>query len=653
MKKFLLSVFFAVVVFSTAFAQVPASFNYQAVVRNSSGEILANKTVSFRISLLQGSKTGTVVYSEKHKVTTNDFGLVNLQIGKGTKISGNFSPAGWGDVIFTKVEIDPAGGGSFSELANSKLSSVPYAFKAQTVVNDKVDDADADPTNEIQKLKLTGTLLELSGGGGSVTLPTSGSGGGDNWGAQTVKTDASLTGNGTSGNPLSVVADGDGDDTNELQTLSKTGNSIQLSNGGGTVTDAVDDADADPANEIQSLSLSGNNLTIEGGNTVTLPESSSPWTETSLEVAYRGDKTVFIGDAAGGSSLKTKSAQYSNPPKFDISTGAQTGIRVYNETDGYYGINIWNEEGTAAYFGNNSSLPVAVFDNNDTGLAAEFRNAIKITDGNEGAGKVLTSDANGVASWQTPASGGSSLWTESGSNIYRSGGKVGIGTSSPSFAIDIQASAATLNLKATGANAIIYLDKKSSANHAYLLHRTNGVNKFYVGLLGDDDYWINSGSSATFKGLKVKADGSVATSGNLSVNSKLDADEIFCNSNLEVADEITVGSIAISGSEIQTTSTGTTNNLLPFAYGTITNTGGKTGCTSNVGTVNKVSTGQFVVSIAGLGSDYTIVVTPSVGLAYLTSTVTYRGTASFNASVWDTKNDTYYNGGFSFIVYKP
>ncbi len=242
MKKILLSTFFAVVVFSTAFAQIPASFNYQAVVRNSAGEILANKTVSFRISLLKNSKTGAVVYSEKHKVTTNDFGLVNLKIGKGTKISGNFSPAGWGDVIFTKIEIDPAGGSSFSELANSKLSSVPFAFKAQTVVNDKVDDADADPTNEIQKLKLTGTLLELSAGGGSVTLPTSGSGGGDNWGAQTVKTDATLSGNGTTASPLSVTGD------------------------------LTDD---------QTLSLSGNDLSIDGGNTITLPTATntSGWTD--------------------------------------------------------------------------------------------------------------------------------------------------------------------------------------------------------------------------------------------------------------------------------------------------------------------------------------------------------------------------------------
>lgn len=76
-------------------AQVPDAFNYQAVVRNSSGEVIANQNVSFRISILQGSESGAVLYSETHTVSTNAFGLVNLKIGDGTVVSGVFSPGGW------------------------------------------------------------------------------------------------------------------------------------------------------------------------------------------------------------------------------------------------------------------------------------------------------------------------------------------------------------------------------------------------------------------------------------------------------------------------------------------------------------------------------------------------------------------------------
>ena len=67
---------------------------------------------------------------------------------------------------------------------------------------------------------------------------------------------------------------------------------------------------------------------------------------------------------------------------------------------------------------------------------------VKITGGAPGSGKVLTSDATGLASWQTPtAGGGVSLWTESGSNVYRSEGNVGIGTANPLLKLDVNGSA--------------------------------------------------------------------------------------------------------------------------------------------------------------------------------------------------------------------
>ena len=154
------------------FAQAPNSFRYQSVARDNSGNVLTNQAVSFRISILSGSAAGSAVYRETHTgLTTNTFGLVELEIGKGTPETGTFSTINWGNnSYYVKVEMDPAGGTAYQVLSTSQLLTVPYAFHAQTVETDNVDDADANPLNEIQELSLAGTDLSLSEGGGSVSL---------------------------------------------------------------------------------------------------------------------------------------------------------------------------------------------------------------------------------------------------------------------------------------------------------------------------------------------------------------------------------------------------------------------------------------------------------------------------------------------------
>ena len=75
--------------------QAPDAFKYQAVVRDASGNILANQNVSFRMSIYENSTTGIIVYSETHNVTTNNYGLSNLTIGTGTLVSGRFELGIW------------------------------------------------------------------------------------------------------------------------------------------------------------------------------------------------------------------------------------------------------------------------------------------------------------------------------------------------------------------------------------------------------------------------------------------------------------------------------------------------------------------------------------------------------------------------------
>jgi hypothetical protein len=133
MKKFTLTFIFFLFAIAML-AQVPAGFSYQAVVRNTSGEVVANQTVNFKFSILQNSTTGTPVYVETQSKNTNDFGLANLTVGSGTLVSGIFNPATWGNNFhFLKVELDPNNGNTFSHLGTMQLMAVPYAFHAQTV----------------------------------------------------------------------------------------------------------------------------------------------------------------------------------------------------------------------------------------------------------------------------------------------------------------------------------------------------------------------------------------------------------------------------------------------------------------------------------------------------------------------------------------
>lgn len=177
MKTFKLIVTAVLIALSAqSFAQGTDGFNYQAVVRDGGGNLITNQNVSYRLNIIQGSVSGTAVYSEDHSVTTDARGLVNMVIGTGSS-SDNFSSIDWGSSsYFLEVELDENGGNSYTPLGTTELNSVPYAFHAQTASD--VDDADADPSNELQTLSLSGNNLIISNGN-SVTLPTGGSGSSD------------------------------------------------------------------------------------------------------------------------------------------------------------------------------------------------------------------------------------------------------------------------------------------------------------------------------------------------------------------------------------------------------------------------------------------------------------------------------------------
>ncbi|MEQ9102465.1 MAG: FISUMP domain-containing protein [Imperialibacter sp.] len=121
--------------FGSSFGQAPENFSYQAVVRNSSNEIIANSQVGVRMKILQGTATGTVVYAETHTLNTDANGLISLKVGGGSS-SDDFSLINWGvGPFFLEREIDPDGGTTYSMSGVDQLLSVPYALHSKVAKN--------------------------------------------------------------------------------------------------------------------------------------------------------------------------------------------------------------------------------------------------------------------------------------------------------------------------------------------------------------------------------------------------------------------------------------------------------------------------------------------------------------------------------------
>jgi hypothetical protein len=187
-----------------------------------------------------------VVYQETHNATPNTYGLFNLSIGQGTPGTGSFGAIDWSaGAYFTQVELNTGSG--FQNMGTQQMLSVPYALyagRAGTVnlsLNDLTDVNTAGVT--------AGQVLKWDG---SQWTPANDAGGGagDNWGTQVVQTNATLSGNGTSANPLMIAQQG-------------ATNGQVLKWNGTTWAPAAD-------NDAQTLSLSGTTLSISGGNNVNL-----------------------------------------------------------------------------------------------------------------------------------------------------------------------------------------------------------------------------------------------------------------------------------------------------------------------------------------------------------------------------------------------
>lgn len=172
---------------------IPQRIAYQGVARDGSGAVLSNRAMAVRISILDGSSLGNLVYMETHQVSTNEFGLFTLHIGGGTPEVGTFAGVNWSaNVKFLRVELDARREGEFMTLGTSQLVSVPYALAAGKPRDMRLAD-----------------LLDVTGG-----TPQSGAAlvfDGQSWAPGTgssasgIATDATLSGTGSEAAPIGLA----------------------------------------------------------------------------------------------------------------------------------------------------------------------------------------------------------------------------------------------------------------------------------------------------------------------------------------------------------------------------------------------------------------------------------------------------------------
>ncbi len=235
--------------FSTlGFSQAPLGINYQGVARNTDGSPMTDRDISIRISILNGSESGSTEYEEIHDLRTNAFGLFTAVIGS-NPTSGSLNDVNWseGDK-WLRVEMDAAGGSNFLLVGSQQLFSVPYAMYAAESgtglqAGEGIDLSDKTVTNTApdQEVKMIGA--------GTVTVTGT-------------YPDFVITGQNNDQGLSSVV----GVDSNaDGAILTNLGEPVDLQDAATkNYVDNLDvsDSDADPVNEIQELGLIGNTLSL-------------------------------------------------------------------------------------------------------------------------------------------------------------------------------------------------------------------------------------------------------------------------------------------------------------------------------------------------------------------------------------------------------
>lgn len=110
------------------FAQ--GGINYKAVIKDASGSIVSNQAITIRFEVVSTS----YVYVEEHNPTTDANGIIVVNIGEGTSLTGSFNTVDWStDDYFLNVQVDTGNG--LINLGTTPFKNVPYAIYAEKAGN--------------------------------------------------------------------------------------------------------------------------------------------------------------------------------------------------------------------------------------------------------------------------------------------------------------------------------------------------------------------------------------------------------------------------------------------------------------------------------------------------------------------------------------
>ena len=417
MKKItLLLVSFCATLFSLQ-AQTPLkNLNYQAVIRNNTGNVLENQFISLRIGIYQDTLPLIImpVYQEIHIVKTNQFGMINLLIGKGAATKGIYDTLEWKNKYrYLKIELDADAGTTFKKMGYVQLQTVPYAQVALDVIN--------KPTlGELSNVNTTGAtsgqVLKFNGTNWTpATDATSGSGGGSdnqtlslsgntlsiaNGNSVTLPTGTTYTaGSGIAVSGNTITNTGDLSNTNEIQTITLSGNVLNLSNGGGSVTLSSGGGGGTTYTAGAGIDISGNVIKNIGDTNASddLTTSSSaggdvlgtfndlkvvkiynfpvnPVAPTTNQVLkWDGSKWSPAADATGGSSGVSGSGTIGSLTRW-VGPNTLANASIQQDIEGNLGVNIIPQ--TAYKMGIKSttinSRPLQLFSDNTSGGGIHF-----------------------------------------------------------------------------------------------------------------------------------------------------------------------------------------------------------------------------------------------------------------------------------------